>query len=61
MNQDTITLAVQPLQYILVLGEADFIGTRLAGLLAEKSTATRIGDLIPSHVFPQIWSKCDVI
>jgi GlcNAc-P-P-Und epimerase len=43
-----------------ILGGSGFIGTRLAHLLAEKRIPFRIGDLMPSQDFPDLWSRCDV-
>lgn len=47
-------------RYVLLLGGAGFIGTRLAKLLTEKSIPLRIGDKSESTGCGQFWTKCDV-
>jgi len=43
-----------------VLGGSGFIGTRLIPLLSREYPDVRIGDLVSSRVFPQLWTHCDV-
>lgn len=49
-----------PSEDILILGGSGFIGTRLAGLLTERSVPVRIGDARESRAFSRLWAKCDV-
>ncbi len=45
---------------VAILGGAGFVGSRLAGLLAEAGVPVKIGDLQASQAFPQLWTSCDV-
>ena len=48
-------------RYVLLLGGAGFIGTRLAELLLAQSVPVLIGDLKENCSFSKIWTKCNVI
>ena len=45
---------------VSILGGSGFIGTRLAAILAGQGISVRIGDINPSHAFPQLWVESDV-
>lgn len=45
---------------VVILGGSGFIGTRLAGILLERGTEVRIGDLKRSEAFPELWRSCDI-
>ncbi len=47
-------------KYVAILGGSGFIGTRLAGLLRERSIPFRIGDIRRSEAYPELSSECDV-
>lgn len=46
--------------YVLIIGGAGFIGTRLAGLLSRESVPFTIADVKKPSVYPERWKACDV-
>jgi len=57
---DGAATASQADAYVAILGGSGFIGTRLAGLLRERSTPFRLGDIRQSEMYRELWTECDV-